>query len=193
MPEWFSLPSLLLGMVLLAALVAVWYGIEDYLLPWWKNRRRDRRANLEIAKRALNKPLAKSTFVKYEDTPRGGGQVEPEVSFPPPVRPAPSDGPDTTDLPATQEHPAPTTGLIDFSQKPPPPPWTGPERRLRSDNPYPELRRRAEDRERQEAEDAARPRPGGSAAMPRESRADARRRREAEESAAASQPSERSE
>jgi hypothetical protein len=58
-------------------------------------------------------------------------------------------------------------------------PYTGPERRLRSDNPYPELRRRAEDRERQEAEDAQRPAPPPlPAEEKRLTRAEERRKRE---------------
>lgn len=86
---------------------------------------------------------------------------------------------DTADLPETREHPAPSTAMIDFTRPPPPNPYTGPERRLRSDNPYPELRRRAEDRERAEAEAAARPAPPPFTSPSRETRAERRRRLEA--------------
>lgn len=119
----------------------------------------------------------------YREKERHDRQKTRDTAPPPPrrrdpaSRPVPVSGPATQDLAVTQEHPAPSTSMIDLTQPPPPLPYTGPERRRRSDNPYPELRRRAEDRERAEAEAAARPVPPPAA--PRMTRAEERRRREA--------------
>ncbi len=160
-------------------------GLIYFLWDWWWHDY----GKAYFAEKKRQRAMKKNKQERDEaGVPTPARMLDPDKDAPSPPSPIPHDAersPATDALPATQEHPAPSTGLIDFRQAPPslpiPMPYSGPERRLRSDNPYPELRRRADDRERFEDSQVG-VIPPVKEEVPRETRAEARRRREADES-----------
>lgn len=195
MPDWFTTE------IALAYLAGCMTAATVYMIDWfWQvkilpKKYKEEYPPVKTVNAALKEKERRDRDLSRERTLAvpSEGQMEPEVSSPLPVRSPASPGPDpmdteeieealrldTADLPTTQEHPAPRTALIDFRNPPPQPatPYRGPERRLRSDNPYPELRRRTEDREAFEASVADR-KPPPAPPERRMTRAEERRLRE---------------
>jgi hypothetical protein len=198
MPSWLD-AHFALGFLFGCIFAALIYVADWYYHVKMRPRKEAERSDLKKSK-PDNSLTGKLYERDRERHPEEYDGAPPSASLNPPVTEPPSSatqqieaqpGPRTSDLPATQESPAPSTAMIDFTKPPPPPmPYTGPERRLRSDNPNPELRRRAEDRERWEDTMASQVEKHVSPpqdAQPRMTRAEERRLREQQISSAQSE------